>query len=78
LVDRRKVGLDQPIARYISGVPDGNVITIRELAEMRSGLYNYTDDSAWALAFLHNPHRQWKPQELLRYGFSHPLLFKPG
>jgi D-alanyl-D-alanine carboxypeptidase len=78
LVDRRKVGLDQPIARYISGVPDGNVITIRELAEMRSGLYNYTDDSAWARAFLHNPHRQWKPQELLRYGFSHPLLFKPG
>jgi D-alanyl-D-alanine carboxypeptidase len=78
LVDRRKVGLSQPIARYISGVPDGNVITISELAEMRSGLYNYSDDSAMARAFLHDPYRQWKPQELLRYSFSHPLLFRPG
>jgi D-alanyl-D-alanine carboxypeptidase len=78
LVDRGKVGLDQPIARYISGVPDGNVITIRELAEMRSGLYNYTDDSAWGRAFLHNPYRQWTPQELLPYSFGHPLLFRPG
>lgn len=78
LVDRGRVGLDDPIAKYVGGVPDGNSITIRELAEMRSGLYNYTDDPAWAKAFIANPYRQWRPRQLLAYSFAHPLLFQPG
>jgi D-alanyl-D-alanine carboxypeptidase len=77
LVDRGKVGLDDPIARYVPGVPDGNAITLRELAEMRSGLYSYPEDSAWEKAFSDNPYRQWAPKQLLRYSFGHPLLSGP-
>jgi D-alanyl-D-alanine carboxypeptidase len=78
LVDEGKVGLDDPISRYVAGVPDGNTITIRELAEMRSGLYNYSNDPAVAAQIESRPYRQWGPYQLLSYSFRHPLLFQPG
>jgi D-alanyl-D-alanine carboxypeptidase len=78
LVDQKKVSLDAPNSRYLRGVPDGKRITLRELAEMRSGLFSYTADPGWVRAFLSDPKQQWRPWQLLRYGFRHPLLFKPG
>lgn len=85
LVDQGKVGLDDPIDKYVSGVPRGDVITLRQLAAMRSGLYSYTDVVIPNLAS--NPARQWTFQELLAISFRgpsdvvcpcHPLLFEPG
>jgi D-alanyl-D-alanine carboxypeptidase len=72
LVDQGKVGLDDPISKYIEGVPNGDAITIRNLAEMRSGLVSYTAVEAWDQRFLSDPQRRWKPTELLAYGFSQP------
>ena len=76
LVDQGKIGLDDPIDRYVPGVPGGNMITIRQLAAMRSGLYSYTDDLIPTLPS--NPGRQWTPQELLTMSFNHPPRFAPG
>lgn len=78
LVDRGKIALDSPISSYLAGVPHGNAITIRELADMRSGLFNYTSNLAFARAWFAAPRRAWKPRELLGYGFSKPLVFPPG
>lgn len=78
LAERGKAGLDDPIARYVSGVPHGKSITLRELANMRSGLFGYVDDRGFQRAFDRNPERQWTPRQLLNYSFRHPLLFKPG
>ena len=47
LVDQRKVRLHDPISKYVAGVPDGNAITLRDLAEMRSGLFDYLRDPAF-------------------------------
>ncbi len=44
LVDQGRIGLDDPIDRYVPGVPNGANITIRQLAGMRSGLWSYTND----------------------------------
>lgn len=41
LVDQGKLELDDPISRYIAGVPSGDRITLRELAQMRSGLVTF-------------------------------------
>ncbi|RZL78902.1 MAG: class A beta-lactamase-related serine hydrolase [Rhodococcus sp. (in: high G+C Gram-positive bacteria)] len=76
LVDQGKVGLDDPIDRYVPGVPNGDTITIRQLAAMRSGLPDYTDVVIPALPS--QPQRQWTPQELLEISFSRPPLFAPG
>ena len=76
LADRGKLGLDDPIDRYVKDVPSGDRITLRQLAQMRSGLYNYSDDTNKDLP--QQPFRQWKPRELLEVAFRHPLAFPPG
>jgi len=70
LVDEGKAGLDDPIGRYVAGVPNGDRITLRELAGMRSGLFNYTEDPGFFKAFTSDPRRPFTPQELLAYAFS--------
>ncbi|MEU6899939.1 MULTISPECIES: serine hydrolase domain-containing protein [Streptomyces] len=78
LVDQGKVGLDDPIGDYISGVPNGDRITLRELAGMRSGLFNYSEDPAFDKALTTDPDRRFTPQELLDYSFKHPVQFAPN
>jgi D-alanyl-D-alanine carboxypeptidase len=76
LADQGKLGLDDPIDRYVKGVPSGDRITLRQLGQMRSGLYNYADDTNKDLP--QQPFRKWTPQELLEVAFRHPLVFPPG
>ncbi|MFD9480410.1 MULTISPECIES: serine hydrolase domain-containing protein [Streptomyces] len=78
LVDQGKVALDDPIGTYIAGVPNGDRITLRELAGMRSGLFNYSADEDFYKALTSNPDRPFTPQELLGYSFKHPVLFEPN
>ncbi|WP_030270846.1 serine hydrolase domain-containing protein [Streptomyces sp. NRRL B-24484] len=78
LVDRHRVGLDDPISAYVDGVPDGGRITLRQLAEMRSGLFPYTSDPDFVRALQTDPHRHFSPQEVLAYGFRHHNTFDPG
>jgi D-alanyl-D-alanine carboxypeptidase len=75
LVDRGKVGLDDPISKYVDGVPNGDNITIRQLAAMRSGLFSYSDVTNPMLPS--QPERKWTPRELLEISFNHPPLFPP-
>ncbi|WP_050066289.1 serine hydrolase [Rhodococcus sp. RD6.2] len=76
LVDQGRVGLDDSIDVYVPGVPNGDTITIRQLAAMRSGLPDYGEVVIPLLPS--QPQRQWTPRELLEIGFSTPPLFPPG
>ncbi|MFF7177227.1 serine hydrolase [Streptomyces sp. NPDC008121] len=78
LVDQGKLGLDDPIGDYIKGVPNGDRITLRQLAGMRSGLFNYSMDDAFFKALTSDPDRPFTPQQLLDYSFKHPVNFAPG
>ncbi|WP_351222671.1 serine hydrolase domain-containing protein [Streptomyces sp. NPDC002133] len=78
LVDAGKTGLDDPVSDYVRGVPGGDRITLRQLAEMRSGLYSYTEDPDFEKAFLADPDRPFTPQQLLDYAFRHPPNAEPG
>jgi D-alanyl-D-alanine carboxypeptidase len=74
-----RLSLDDPVARWLPGtVPNGDAITLRELLNHTSGLFNYTDDEAWTNALILDPGRAWKPSELLAVSFSHPPLFPPS
>jgi D-alanyl-D-alanine carboxypeptidase len=77
LVDRGKIQLDAPVSRYLSGVPNGANITIRQLLNMKSGLYNYTLGD-FLSQLRANPQRAWAPSELLSIAFSNPPDFPPG
>ena len=78
LVDEGKLRLDDPIAKYQPEVPNGANITIRQLLQMTSGLFNYTDDPAWNQALDANRQRVWSPQELVAIALAHPPYFAPG
>ncbi|MGW1786362.1 serine hydrolase domain-containing protein [Streptomyces sp. NPDC002143] len=78
LVDEGKVGLDDTIDEYVDDVPNGDKITLRQLAGMRSGLFNYSADEDFFKALTSDPQRPFTPQQLLDYSFKHPVLFQPG
>ncbi|MFF4394624.1 serine hydrolase domain-containing protein [Streptomyces sp. NPDC001480] len=78
LVDQGKAGLDDTIDQYVDGVPNGDRITLRQLAGMRSGLFNYSEDDDFFKALTSDPRRPFTPRQLLDYAFRHPVLFPPG
>ncbi|MEU9079320.1 serine hydrolase domain-containing protein [Kitasatospora sp. NPDC048538] len=78
LVDQGKVRLDDPIAKYVDGVPGGDGITVRQLGEMRSGLFPYSSDPDFVNTLISDPNRVFTPDQLLAYGYKHPAVFPPG
>jgi D-alanyl-D-alanine carboxypeptidase len=78
LVDKGKLRLDDPISRYVADVPNGKRITIRHLAGMTSGLYDYVEDSRWQAAAVTHMGRTWTPRQLLAVSFRHHPSFPPG
>jgi D-alanyl-D-alanine carboxypeptidase len=78
LAQENKLRLDDPVSKYVPGVPNGDNITIAELLEMRSGLYNYTNDPIISATIDTDPAKVWTPAELLAIAFAHPPNFPPG
>lgn len=71
-----KLALDDPIGEYVQGVPNGDVVTIRQLAAMRSGL---GDHSAVVVPELYkDPEKQYTTQEVLDIGLGQPVRAEPG
>ena len=78
LVQEGKLRFDDPVSKYVEGVPNGANITISELLKMRSGLYNYTSALELGESLDHDPTRVWTPRELLAIAFKRPAIFAPG
>jgi D-alanyl-D-alanine carboxypeptidase len=78
LADEGKLGLDDPIAEYVPGVPLGDRITLRQLARMQSGLFNYSASPEFQKAMFADPRRAFTPRELLNYALAEPNQFPPG
>src|ERR671910_2871284 len=72
LAQHRKLELNDPVSKYVPGVPNGDTITIAQLLEMRSGLYSFTDDPELTESLDHDPAKVWTPQEILDMAFAHP------
>lgn len=80
LADEGKLTLDDTVAQWLPGVvPGGEDITIRQLLNMKAGLYDYPNDPQFRAAFVKGDwaHR-WRPPELATIGVSHKPLFAPG
>ncbi|WP_405061332.1 beta-lactamase family protein [Kribbella sp. NBC_01505] len=81
LVDERRVRLDDPIARYLPGVvPDGERITVRQVLNHTSGIYDYAHDAGWSTNRWRGDERfrHYEPEQLLAVAFSHIPYFPPG
>ena len=66
------------MSKYVPGVPNGDDITVAQLMEMRSGLYNYTRAPEISATMDDDPAKVWTPQQLLDIAFAQPPGFAPG
>ena len=83
LVDQGRISLQDPISRYVEGVPNGDVITLDQLGRMRSGLPSYTDDETFMKRLFADSPRgpdafPFTSGQLLDVAFKHPVKFAPG
>ncbi len=78
LAQESKLSLDDMVSKYVPGVPNGDNITLAELLDMRSGLYNFSNAPEILASMDHDPARVWSPAELLAIAFAHPPNFPPG
>ncbi|MBS1699572.1 MAG: beta-lactamase family protein [Actinobacteria bacterium] len=77
LVGEKKVSLDDPISRYVPGLPNGDA-TLRQLADMTSGIPSYTLDPQITQTYLDDPSKPWTPAELLDGVRTLPASFPTG
>jgi D-alanyl-D-alanine carboxypeptidase len=81
LVSEHRLALADPVDRWLPGLlPAGNGITVRELLDHTSGLFDYT-----ATLPLHPPTgylplrwTTWTPRDLVARATAQPTLFRPG
>lgn len=77
LVDEGKISLDDPISKYVPDVPNGGTVTLRQLADMTSGVPEYTTE-AWLKDYLADEQRAFTTPELIGYAIAEPAQFAPG
>ena len=79
LVGAGTLRLDDSVERWLPGlVPNGVAITVRQLLNHTSGIFNYTDDPAFLGALFTDPTQTRSPQSLVAVATAHPPLFPPG
>ena len=78
LVEEGLISLDDPVGDYLPGVENAEA-TIAELANMRSGIFNYTEDADFVTEFVESDFlRVWTDQELVDYADANVPYFPPG
>lgn len=77
LVEEGELSLNDPISKYVEGVPNGDGITIRMLGDQSSGLFNYIASPDVKAKFAAEPARQWTDRELLALSYAQGPHFEP-
>lgn len=77
LVDEGKISLDDTIDTWVPDVPNGDKVTLRQLADMSSGVPEYTTQ-AWIDDYLQDPQRAFTTEELIQFAVAEPAQFDPG
>lgn len=78
LVDERRISLDDKLSKYFPDYPNGDNITIDELGNMTSGIFNYSDDEYFMDGTFQVLKKDYTPQELIAISKKHKPYFAPG
>lgn len=78
LVDQGRISLDDHLSQFVPGVDNGDQITIRQMLNMTSGIYDFTDDAALAKRFYADPTLRFGPAQFFAILRRHQPAFAPG
>lgn len=73
LVQEGKLSLDDPVSRWLRDVPNGDVVTVRDLLAHTAGLFSANEDVK-----AHADPRYRSPAETLAIARRHGAMFCPG
>jgi D-alanyl-D-alanine carboxypeptidase len=83
LVEQGRLDLDMPLSHYLraktmDGIENADAVTVRQMMEHTSGIYDYTRDPNYFLQYIAHPTGTPSPQEFLSYVRGKPAEFAPG
>lgn len=78
LVDRGRLALDDRLESFVPGIPNGAEITVRQLLNMTSGVFDFTTDPGFSAAFDADPLAPFPVDRVLAILRSNPPAFPPG
>lgn len=73
-----KLSLDSPMGLWFPEYPRWAKITVKQLLNMTSGIYNVTKTVDLMKMSDADRQRQWTPNELINIAYAHPDYFSPG
>ena len=78
-IEAGKVSLDDPISKYVPGIPNGDKVTIRLLGIMQSGVASYSTNPEFTKTLFDHPETVvYTPDQLIAYGVAKSPAFPPG
>jgi D-alanyl-D-alanine carboxypeptidase len=78
LCDEKKMSLDDPLSKYLPEYGRWSKVTLRQLLNMTSGIFNFTDDAAFWAAVQAEPLMEHKPAQLVAIAAAHEDVASPG
>jgi D-alanyl-D-alanine carboxypeptidase len=73
------LALEDPVERWLPGMlPNGAAITVRQLLNHTSGLFDFAADPGFVAQAVRDPLRDWPPSEIVAVATAHPPAFAPG
>lgn len=73
-----KLHLDDPITEYLPQFPQWQNITIRQLLNHTSGIFNYTETGTFHQIRKLNPEAEFTPEQIIHMASAHHSYFAPG
>lgn len=79
-VELRNLSLSDTVDEFITGIPNGSTMTVRDLLGMRAGLYDYQQDTLLRIQVGLTPWVAFEPEQILDIlrNPSHRPSFLPG
>ncbi|MCE4026045.1 beta-lactamase family protein [Microbacterium sp. Au-Mic1] len=78
LAQEGRLALDDTIGTYVDGIPNGDTITLTQLADMTSGIASYTMNDKLLAKYFADPTAVYTPEEVIAAGAAVSPLFPPG
>lgn len=79
LVEEGLLALDDHLEQFITGIPNGAEITLRQLLNMTAGIYNFVYDRAIAVDYVEDPLLPFTPEQAVEIVRAHGEAdFAPG
>lgn len=78
LVEKKKLSLDDKVARWYPDLPNANSVTLKMLANGTSGYPDYVFNKKFIDDLVNAPFDHWSDKKIIEYAFMEPQRFAPG